>query len=203
MLPFALIARASVHTFAGELRAAAALLEEADALSEVIRRDVSHGAHPLDAFGGRGDEATRRIETGTSEAIARSEGMGLTLAQWASAVLYNSRGRYEDALAAAEQAAEDPHELLYSTWVAVELIEAASRTDKAERATSALEWLAVTTRAGGSDWGLGVEARSRALLSHGDDAESLYREAIERLKGTRVRSGPRTRPSPLRRMAAT
>jgi ATP/maltotriose-dependent transcriptional regulator MalT len=102
-------------------------------------------------------------------------------------VLYNSVGRYEDALAAAEQAAQDPHELWFSTWVSVELIEAASRTGKAERALDALEWLAATARAGGNDWGLGVEARSRALLSRGDAAESLYGEAIERLQGTRLR----------------
>ena len=76
---------------------------------------------------------------------------------------------------------EDPHELWYSTWAAVELIEAASRTGELERRADALERLAETARAGGSDWALGVEARSRALLSDGDAAESLYREAIERL----------------------
>jgi DNA-binding CsgD family transcriptional regulator len=103
-------------------------------------------------------------------------------------VLYSGLGRYEDARAAAEHALEeDPHELWYSTWAAVELIEAASRTGNAGRALGALERLTATARAGGSDWGLGVEARSRALLSDGDAAESLYREAIERLQRTRLR----------------
>src|SRR6202012_2715917 len=83
--------------------------------------------------------------------------------------------------------AEDPHELWFSTWVSVELIEAASRTGKAERAFGALEWLTATAHASGNDWGLGVEARSRALLSHGDAAETLYREAIERLRRTDLR----------------
>ncbi len=86
-----------------------------------------------------------------------------------------------------KQAAEDRRELWFSTWGTVELIEAASRTGNAERATGSLEWLASNTRASGSDWGLGVEARSRALLSHGDAAESLYGEAIERLGRTRLR----------------
>jgi DNA-binding CsgD family transcriptional regulator len=45
----------------------------------------------------------------------------------------------------------------------------------------------VTTRASGTDWALGVEARSRALLSDGDAADSVYREAIERLGRTRLR----------------
>ena len=50
-----------------------------------------------------------------------------------------------------------------------------------------MEWLSSTAGASGSDWGLGVEARSRALLSDGDAAERLYQEAIERLKRTRLR----------------
>jgi DNA-binding CsgD family transcriptional regulator len=190
MLPLALNARAVAHIFAGELATAASLYAESDALYEATSRAFSMKL-PLDVLSRREDDATRRIETGTREVIARGEGMGVTVAQWASAVLYNGLGRYEDALAAAEQAAEDPHELWFSTWVAVELIEAASRTDNAARALGALEWVAATARAGGNDWGLGVEARSRALLSDGDGdgdgAESLYREATERLERTRVR----------------
>jgi DNA-binding CsgD family transcriptional regulator len=75
----------------------------------------------------------------------------------------------------------------FSTWAAVELIEAASRTGEVERAADALERLSRTARAAGTDWALGVEARSRALLSDGDAAERLYREAIERLQRTRLR----------------
>jgi DNA-binding CsgD family transcriptional regulator len=41
--------------------------------------------------------------------------------------------------------------------------------------------------AAGSDWALGLEARSRALLSEGAPAEALYREAIERLGRTSIR----------------
>ena len=42
-------------------------------------------------------------------------------------------------------------------------------------------------RASGTDWVVGVEARSRALVSEGDTADNLYREAIERLARTRLR----------------
>jgi hypothetical protein len=81
--------------------------------------------------------------------------------QWATALFCNGLARYEEALAAAEQAAENPRELWFSTWVAVELIEAASRTGNGERATGSLEGLTSNARASGSDWGLGIEASSR------------------------------------------
>jgi DNA-binding CsgD family transcriptional regulator len=188
VLPLALSARASVHLFAGELADAASLFEESAALAAATGVAPSqYGALPLAAFRGHEDEAARLIDACTSDSTARGEGNGLTLAQWATALLCNGLARYDEALAAAEQAAEDPRELWFSTWVAVELIEAASRTGNAERATGSLEWLTSNAGASGSDWGLGIEARSRALLSHGDAAESLYGEAIERLGRTRLR----------------
>src|SRR5207244_790677 len=95
-------------------------------------------------------------------------------------------GRYEDAVDAAQRAGEHPEELPFA-WGLVELIEAASRSGKAARAADALQRLSETTRASGTDWALGIEARSRALLSDGEAAERLYREAIDRLGRTRVR----------------
>jgi DNA-binding CsgD family transcriptional regulator len=188
VLPLTLSARASVRLFAGELADAASLFEESAVLAAASgSRTVPYGALTLAAFRGHADDVVRLIEACTSDSIARGEGNGLTLTQWATALFRNGLARYEEALAAAEQAAEDPRELWFSTWAAVELIEAASRTGNAERATGSLEWLASNARASGSDWGLGVEARSRALLSHGDAAESLYGEAIERLGRTRLR----------------
>src|SRR5262249_44655643 len=56
-----------------------------------------------------------------------------------------------------------------------------------ERAAGALKRLSATTRASATDWALGVEARSRALVNDGDDAETLYRQAIDRLGRTRLR----------------
>jgi DNA-binding CsgD family transcriptional regulator len=190
MLPLALGTHAGALLFAGELGAAASLVEESRALSRATHaRIVPYAAITLAALRGREDEVDRLIQANTKDFIASGEGMALTMAQWATAVLYNGLARYEDALGAAEQAAEDPRELWFSNpfgWP-VELIEAASRTGEVERAAGALEWLSSTARASGSDWGLGVEARSRALLSDGDAAEGLYREAIERLQRTRLR----------------
>ena len=50
----------------------------------------------------------------------------------------------------------------------------------------ALGRLEERTRAAGTDWALSIQARSRALISDGDDADTLYREAIERLSRTRI-----------------
>ena len=188
MLPLALGTRSGVHLFAGELPAAASLIEESDALAMATHGRINQYVPlPLAAFRGHDDEVKRLVQSSTKDFVDTGEGMGLTMAQWATAVLSNGLARYEDALGAAEQAAAYPHELWFSNWVAIELIEAASRTGEIERAADALGWLSRTARAGASDWGLGVEARSRALLSHGESAERLYGEAIERLGRTPLR----------------
>jgi DNA-binding CsgD family transcriptional regulator len=122
-----------------------------------------------------------------SEVARRGEGIGVTITLWANAVLCNGRGGFHDALVAARQAAELPHDPAVANWGLTELIEAAARTGRPDLAADALDRLTTMTRASGSDWALGVEARSRALLMDGDAAEGLYDEAIERLSRTRVR----------------
>jgi DNA-binding CsgD family transcriptional regulator len=187
-LPLAFSTRVGVHIFAGELAAAASLVEEADALAKATDGRIvpPYGALALAAFRGRVDEVTRLVRTSTKDFIARGEGMGLTVAQWVTAALHNGLARYEEAFSAAAQAAADPHELWFSTFALVELIEAASRSGRSERAAAALELLSQSTRASGTPWALGVEARSRALLDRGEAAETLYREAIDRLQPTRL-----------------
>ena len=109
--------------------------------------------------------------------VARGEGQWLTAAAWATAVASNGLGRYDEALAAAEQASEHLAELGLATWSLAELIEAAARTGRVDRAADALRRLSQITSVSGSDWALGIEARSRALLSDGEAADHLYREA--------------------------
>jgi DNA-binding CsgD family transcriptional regulator len=174
--------------YAGELDEAAALVEEVEVVSEAIGgRLAPYGALGLAVFQGREVEAAELIEATVKEVMRRAEGIGLSFIHSASAVLHNSVGRYEDALAAAERAAGYPQELVFTNWGLVELIEAAARSGMPERAAGALQRLSEATRASGTDWGLGIEARSRALLSDGEAAEGLYREAIDRLGRTRVR----------------
>jgi ATP/maltotriose-dependent transcriptional regulator MalT len=188
LLPIALIERFGVLLFVGDLVAAASLVAEAEAVVEATGSHLApQGAIALAAWRGDEAEASALIDAGRQEVVRRGEGLWLIATEWASAVLFNGLGRYDDALAAAEQAAEHPHELGVSTWVPTELIEAAVRSGNPERAAGPLRRLREISRASGTDWALGVEARSRALVSEGDAAERLYREAIERLGRTRIR----------------
>jgi DNA-binding CsgD family transcriptional regulator len=190
VLPLALTTRSGVHVSAGDFAMASSLVDELAAVNEATgARLAPYAALTLAAFQGREVEATQLIEGATSELVRRGEGQGLTLIHWATAVLHNGLGRYEEALAAAQQAAEDSREVRVATWglVELELIEAAARSGEAILAADALGRLSEITAASGTDWALGVEARSRALLNDGAAAETLYREAIERLARTRVR----------------
>jgi DNA-binding CsgD family transcriptional regulator len=187
-LPIALIERFGVQLLVGDLPAAEALVVEAEAVVEASGSHLApQGAIALAAWRGREAEALSLIEASRREVVRRGEGLWLVAIEWASAVLFNGLGRYEEALAAAEKANEHPHELGLSTWVPTELIEAAARSGHPDRAAAALLRLQEISRASGTNWALGVEARSRALLTTGEEAERLYREAIDRLSRTRIR----------------
>jgi ATP/maltotriose-dependent transcriptional regulator MalT len=174
--------------FVGDLAAAASLVAEAEAVTEATGSHLApQGAIALAAWRGAEPEATALIDAVRQDVVRRGEGLWLIAIEWACAVLFNGIGRYDDALAAAEQAAEHPHELGLSTWVPTELVEAAVRSGHPERAAEPLLRLREISSASGTDWALGVDARSRALVSDGDVAEGLYREAVERLGRTRLR----------------
>jgi DNA-binding CsgD family transcriptional regulator len=189
VLPLALSARTIAHVIAGELTAAEALCEEQNAVTRATGgRFVPYGRLLLAAWRGREAEASQLLDRISGEVTSRGEGLGLSVTGLATAVLHNSLGRYEDALAAAERVGAHPQELDPSSiWALVELIEAATRTGMPERVGDALQRITATTRVSGTEWALGVEARCRALLSDGRVAEGAYREAIERLGRTRVR----------------
>jgi DNA-binding CsgD family transcriptional regulator len=185
MLPIAATYRASLHVHAGAFDAASSLIEEADAITQATdMAPLKYASLMLAAW--RGDEADglALIEAGRLEATARGEGMGLGVVEWATALLHNGAGRYAEALAAARRGCEHDDVGLYA-WSLVELIEAGVRSGATEEAADALERLSVRTRASGTDWALGIEAGSRALLSDAGDAEPLYVEAVERLARTR------------------
>jgi DNA-binding CsgD family transcriptional regulator/tetratricopeptide (TPR) repeat protein len=185
-LPLAVRSRILLHAHAGELAEGAALIAEAQVVADATGSQLApYGATGIAAWRGREAEATELIQANMEGVTSRGEGRGVT-SQYSAALLYNGLGRYDKALAAAEQVCEyDDVGVL--GWSLAELIEAAVRSGQPTRASSALQRLSETTRASGTDWALGVEARSRALSSEGDTAENCYREAIERLGRTRMR----------------
>jgi DNA-binding CsgD family transcriptional regulator/tetratricopeptide (TPR) repeat protein len=189
VLPIALNQRAGLLVSQGEFVAAASLIEEARAINEATGSELPpYAALGLAAFRGRELPTFELIETSSKEDLGRpGEAVGPSLLHWATAVFYNSLGRYEEALAAAERAREDFNQLVFPMWAAAELIEAAIRTGSPEHAACALEQLSDTVRTSGTEWALGLEACMRALLSDGEVADRLYREAIDRLGRTRVR----------------
>jgi DNA-binding CsgD family transcriptional regulator len=138
----------------------------------------------LAAWRGNDTDGLELFEAGTLEATARGEGMALGVLDWATALLYNGCGRYAEALAAAERGSEHDDVGLFA-WALVELIEAGARSGATDAISAALDRLSGRTHASGTDWALGIEAGSRALLSDGRAAEPLYREAVERLERSR------------------
>jgi DNA-binding CsgD family transcriptional regulator len=187
-LPLALSSRVGILVYAGELADAAAVIEDIEAASAVTGSQLGpYGALALAAWQGRASDVAELIKGSMERVVDRGEGVALGAIRWAQAFLHNCEGRYEAALAAAEQAVDYPVTLLYARWGLIELIEAAARSGKPDAAAAGLARLSETTQASGSDWALGIEARSRALAADDDDTERFYREAIDRLRRTRIR----------------
>ncbi len=172
----------------GEFEKAASVAAEADAVKEATgTRHAPYGALVLAGFRGVATEAFSLIDATIVEATAGGQGMAVQYAGWAGSVANNGLGRYQEALAVAERASDDTPELFVSGWALIELIEAATRTGRTSRGSRRSVRLEEHVRAGETDWALGVQARCRALLSEGDAADGLYREAIDLLSRTRLR----------------
>jgi DNA-binding CsgD family transcriptional regulator len=172
----------------GDFGRAAQLVAEADSVTDATGSRVApYGALVLAGLEGRAAEASGLIDATLEECTPGGQGTAVQYAHWARSVLLNGLGRYEEALAAAQDASDDTPELFVSVWAALELLEAASRSNAPDVARAAGERIAAATAIAPTDWALAVRARSRALLSEGETAERLYREAIERLGRTPLR----------------
>lgn len=186
VLPLALGYRAIVHLYAGEFAASAALIAEAEGITRATgNAPVAFPAGLQIAWKGVETEAVADFNWRLLEASARGEGRGIGGVGLFNAVLFNGLGRYDAALDNARRACEFDDLGLHG-FALLELVEAAVRCGARDEAADAFRRLEERTRAAGTEWALGCEARSRALLSDGEAAEALYREAIERLGRTRV-----------------
>jgi DNA-binding CsgD family transcriptional regulator len=184
-LPIHLSALALARAWIGDFAGAASLVAEIDSVVAATGNCFVPGAAlRLCALQGRESESIALIASVIEQDAA---GAMAIWAHWAAAVLYNGLARYQEATAAARQATSNTFEYWVSVWALPELVEAAVRVGDAELARDALERLAETTQPAGTDFALGIEARSRALLSDGTAADDLYRAAIERFSRTRLR----------------
>jgi DNA-binding CsgD family transcriptional regulator len=187
-LPLALFSRVYGHILAGELAAATSVAQEMQAAIEATRTDVApFGALGLAAVRGSEGEVSALVDATLDYGSRCGQGLAISAAGWADAVLNNGLGRYQAALAAAQRSTEAEYELGYSNWATVELIEAAALGGARDAAVGAYRRLAEQAEAAATDWALGLKARSHALLAEGEEAERLHREAIERLGCTRAR----------------
>ena len=144
-----------------------------------------------------GAGALRRLRGGVRRRAARARRSAC--GWWITALLHNGHGRYGEALADARQACEH-EDVMVCGWALVELIEAGVRVGRPDEAAAALDRLSERTRASGTEWALGIEARCRALLS--DDESALPR--VDRAARAQPRGGrARAQPAPVRGVAAT
>ena len=172
----------------GEFGRAASLIAEADSVTDATGTGVApYGALVLAGLQGRAEPASELIDATIAECSAGGQGTAVQYARWARSVLLNGLGRYEEALVAARTASDDTPELFVSVWAAIELLEAATRSGQPEPARAAYERIAAAAAVAPTDWALGIQARSEALLSEGEAADRLYREGIDRLGRTRLR----------------
>jgi DNA-binding CsgD family transcriptional regulator len=185
-LPLALTYRAGVHVLAGEFVAATALIDEADDITIATGNSpYRYGTLVVDGWRSDDAHALDMTAAGLDQAADRGEGRAVTLAAYATAVLNNALGNHKPALDAALRACEHD-DLDLCGWALIEVVEAGARSGHRDVALRGLRRLEERSRASATDWGLGVTARSRAILDDPHAAEQHYREAVSRLTETRI-----------------
>ena len=189
-LPNALNQLGAYEVLVGRFDAAEACFEEADEISAATGYAGilgKTGVGPLILAAWRGEDARTRAlaEVCSRDGTARGFGTFVGFAQSALGVLELGLGRYHEAMIAVQDAGLDQ---ILVTRTLPDLVEAAVRCGEEQLATQAAGELAESTTASGTDWAIGVLARSQALLVAGREAEGLYREAIGRLQRSRART---------------
>ncbi|WP_411093604.1 AAA family ATPase [Streptomyces sp. 049-1] len=184
ILPYVLAHRALVKIQTGCLATGQALLDESKAMAEATGiPSFPHIEALLSAWRGREHPAAN----GAGPASLEGGALSLAITKYAASVLHNGLGSYAGAAAAVRDVV-DSDSLELQGLLLVELVEGAARSGETGTASVALERLCERTGLSGTDWALGVQARSRALLHEGTGAEGLYVEAIERLARSRIRT---------------
>lgn len=187
MLPMSLTHRVARELHQGRLHAAESVLTDLRTVCESIGRQVPpYAAVACASIRGQEPEHAELTRQLMETIIQRGEGLGLTYVEWSAATLYNGLGQYEKAVTLALSAIQHREELQHPTRLQ-ELVEAAARTGRHELAREILEELCVMTQTVRTDWALGIEARSRALLADENTAEAFHMSAIAHLQRTGAR----------------
>jgi DNA-binding CsgD family transcriptional regulator len=187
-LPVYLSSLGLERVFEGDFTSARLLFAESHTVAAVTGSQLPpSGTLLLAALQGAEAEASAVIDAAIEQATPRGQGLTVRVAQWSAAALYNGLGRYEEAMAAAREVTANDTDPYPHMWALPELVEAAARAGQMDVAHRAFDRLVEVTEPAGTDWGLGIQARSRALLSDGESAERHYQEAVERLGRTGLR----------------
>ena len=185
VLPIALSGRVGCYVMEGEFAPAALLLHEGRELSDATGSPVMPYPELRLATYGPPHAAFEVIQAVRNAAVERGEGLALAFCDLMEAILFNALGRYEEAWRAASSAYADL--LLSFPYLLGELVESAVRSGHPERAATARADLRARATVADTHWVRGIEARSEALFSGGEDVERLYRASIEHLQRTRMR----------------
>ncbi|MET7992644.1 AAA family ATPase [Amycolatopsis sp. NPDC005232] len=179
ILPYVLTHRALAEVHFGQFAVAESLVAEAESLTRLSGTpSFPHAACVLAAW--RGHELPT-----FAESCFENGGMARTTARYATAVLRNGLTAYAEA-ADATRDVLDRDGIELQGWSLVELVEGAVRSGDLTAAAAAADRLSERACLSGTEWALGVDARSRALLRDGQAAEDLYTEAIDRLGRSRI-----------------
>jgi DNA-binding CsgD family transcriptional regulator len=171
---------AHVALLAGDVSLARTLSDETlvmKAAAGLSPRFMRQGPLALAAWQGRAHSA----EGAAAPVDAADHATWSCIIYCTAAIVANGLGRYDEALVQAQRGSKYAADLGWAMWCLPELVEAAVRSGKPDIAADALELLGQTTAPAATDWGLGIEARCRALMSEGDVADAQFREAIDRL----------------------
>ncbi|MGF1645351.1 MAG: AAA family ATPase [Kineosporiaceae bacterium] len=180
-VPVTMEHQAAVLIYSGRLREASALVDDGPAIAAATgAAPFRFSAMLLAAWSGDDVRAAALTSSYVSEAQARGEGHLISFAAYTNAVLHAGHGRSEQALAAAREACEHDDLVVHNLSLA-EVVEAGARHGSQDEAERALGLLEDRTRATGTEFGVAIAALSRALLRTGAEAESGYREAVERM----------------------
>ena len=181
MLPLALVFQAGVDFHRGDVVTALARIAESDAVcASTGNAPLRYASLVLTAWLGDEPATVEVLDGAARSAVTHGEASLLGVSGYAQGVLYNGLGRFDLALAGARQGI-DHDGFNFVGWALAEHIEAAVYCGERAQAEDSLRRLAELTGAAGTDWALGIRSRCAALLSTGDEADRLFREARDLL----------------------